>query len=431
MKHTARKRRGATARLKSLLMTGGNRLSVLVMSVTIGGLLILALLQSSFFWPSSKEAGRKVMTDHLKGLRIWDEHREEFLEQLSKEASLNLCAYLPRRSTAKEIWMNFIGAVLASSKHPDDSKFIHEEWTKQLLSELSPSLLAKTLHSVPPGESTQRILDIIQRKLKNPETAPPLRIAVVGGNFAEGEGCDIASVQVPEGSVMANPSFCAWPYRLQGFLNALMGGIKWVEVTNMSEEGTDTGFMTPLIRNWIYPFNLTPHGPDIIVNSYGRYDYEKYGRDPNVKVEDTVQSEMNTFLQAIEWSHPCGPKPLLVHMDDVGVSLDKLNTILSIRHYDAFEKAMAADSHAHKQFAMAGHMAMAWVIAFNFLEVTLQHCANASHKLIPPKEEVNDTICHDPSTGDATCPFAFFCRTNGNSSKGARIAKVYPAILDS
>ena len=241
-----------------MFFTGGNKLSVLVMSATVGGLLILVVLQGSFFVSEgTNEPSGKVTVDHLKGKRAWDAQREKALEKLQKSditttsssttATQNLCSYLPRRTTTKKLWTNFIGAVLAYSQHPDDPTFFHEDWTKRLLSQLPPAALANTLHSAPPQHHIERILDIIQQKLQHPDTSPPLRIAVVGGAFAEGEGCDIASVAVPEGSIMANPSFCAWPYRFQGFLNALMGGIKWVEVTNLSEEGTDTGFITPLV----------------------------------------------------------------------------------------------------------------------------------------------------------------------------------------
>ena len=91
-----------------------------------------------------------------------------------------------------------------------------------------------------------------------------------------------------------------------------MMGMDWVEVTNLSEEGTDTGFMIPLMRNWIYPKSLLPHGPDILVNAYGRYDYETYGNsgaDANLK--ETIQSEMNMFLRAVQVSHPCGEPPMM------------------------------------------------------------------------------------------------------------------------
>jgi hypothetical protein len=175
-------------------------------------------------------------------------------------------------------------------------------------------------------------------------------------------------------------------------------------------------------RNWIYPQNLLPHGPDIIVNAYGRYDYDTYGEDPTTNVAENIKSEMNTFLEAVESSHPCGPKPLVVHMDDVGVNLDNVESILSIRHLDAFKKAMSADLHSHKEFAMAGHMAMTWVFAFTLLEVTLQHCAKALQTRSPPKVDSSD-MCQDPSTGHQTCPFAFFAGPMGTVRKVPEMQK--------
>jgi hypothetical protein len=185
----------------------------------------------------------------------------------------------------------------------------------------------------------------------------------------------------------------------------------------------------PNSRNWIYPQNLLPHGPDIIVNAYGRYDYATYGEDPNAAVDGIIRLEMDAFLEAVEASHPCGSKPLVIHMDDVGVSLTKARSILSIRHHDAFEKAMAADAHSHKDFAMAGHMAMTWVLAFSMLEVSLQYCAKeATQKLIVPKEESVGT-CQDPSTGDSPCPFAFFAGPMGTVRKVPEMQKYIQPFL--
>mmetsp|Transcript_41120 Transcript_41120/g.57839 ORF Transcript_41120/g.57839 Transcript_41120/m.57839 type:complete len:411 (+) Transcript_41120:321-1553(+) len=267
-----------------------------------------------------------------------------------------------------------------------------------------------------------RILEIVRRKLRDPANAPPLRIAVLGGTFAEGEGCAVASVAIPEGSIMANPSYCAWPYRLQGFLNQLMGGIQWVEVTNLAEEGTDTGFMTPLLRNWIYPDALLPHGPDIIVNAYGKYDYTNYGEEPPPDLVNTIQTEMTDFLRSIQASHPCGDAPVVIHMDDVGVNLDEEPGILfSTRHVQAFNKAMSADNHAHENFAMAGHMAMTWTLAFCALEMALQHCETTAKTITPLPEPKRN--CQDPSTGDPSCAFAFFAGPQGTVKRVTEFQK--------
>ena len=270
-----RRRKGGGGGIAGIVARHGGPVSILIMGFTVGGLIILLLIQGSLFWPldsiggffsfgygSSSSNSRSDNRHHLKGKQQWDTNRQRFLEEI--KTSQGICPLLPKRSSAKVLWGQYIGAILAASKHPDDPQFLHEDWMKRLLAELPPYLLQSTLKET--ALDLTRPLEIIRKRLQSPDTAPPLRIAVVGGSFAEGEGCSIATVAIPEGSVMANPTFCAWPYRLQAFLNAMMG-MDWVEVTNLSEEGTDTGFMIPLMRNWIYPKSLLPHGPDILVNA--------------------------------------------------------------------------------------------------------------------------------------------------------------------
>jgi len=441
-------------------MRHGGPVGVLIMGVTVGGLLFLIILQGSFFWPSSSSssyaAGRdggigssnnKVdLHHHLKGKEQWDSNRLRFLEAIQKTpsgdgaSSSSLCTHLPSRTTtARKLWVQYIGAILAASQHPDDPDFLHEEWTKRLLSELPPLLLQETLQSSSSSSSQQtlpnmaRILDIIQQKLVNPTTAPPLRIAVVGGTFAEGEGCSLASVSVPEGSSMANPTFCAWPYRLQAFLNKFMGSnsnsnnnnhVEWVQIINLSEEGTDTGFMIPLVRNWIYPKALLPHGPDIIINAYGRYDYETYGEASPTNLKETIQSELSTFVRAVKSSHPCGTTPMIIHMaDTVEQQLSPLDDVFSIHYQKAFDRAMQADRQ--KDFAMAGHMAMTWVLAFGALEAALRHCqtTTTSSKDVVASAVVPEENCKDPSTGDPSCPFAFFASPQGTVTRVTEFQK--------
>lgn len=419
----SRRRRGGGG-IVGVVARHGGPIPVLIMGVTVGGLIILLLIQGSLFWPStrtsaglfsfgtvSKRSNSKADNrHHLKGKQKWDANRMNFMEDI--KTSKDICPLLPRRSSAKKLWTQYIGAILAASKHPDDPQFLHEDWMKRLLAELPPHLLQSTLQDVIPDLS--RPLEIIRKRLQSPDTAPPLRIAVVGGSFAEGEGCSIATVSIPEGSVMANPTFCAWPYRLQAFLNSIMG-MDWVEVTNLSEEGTDTGFMIPLIRNWIYPKSLLPHGPDVLINAYGRYDYETYGNSGSTgNLEETIKSEMNMFLRAVQVSHPCGVPPMVIHMDDVGVALNQ--KILKMHHKEAFARAMQADRQ-DGDFAMAGHMAMTWVVAFGALEAALRHCEKSTHYAAAAADVVPIESCQDPSTGEPSCPFAVFASPQGTVTK--------------
>jgi hypothetical protein len=389
--------------------------STWIMGWTVGGLVSLLFLQGSFFWPTEQNHGSDTIEfderQSLQGKLKWDAQRRKFFEGLVE--SSNLCVELPRRSSAKKLWTEYIGAILAASQHPDDSKFVHEEWTKDLLSALPPYLLqAAAEQQTKKTPDLNRILDIVLRKLQNPKSAPPLRIAVVGGAFSEGEGCPAATVPVPEGSLIANPSFCAWPYRLQAFLNILLG-VDWVEVTNLSEEGTDTGFIIPLVRNWIYPSRLLPHGPDVIINAYGRYDYETYGDGAVLDWRDTIQFEMNSFLRAVEVSHPCGEPPLVVHLDDIGVTLNL--DIFKIYHQEVYLQAMKADRQKG-EFAMAGHMAVTWVLAYSILDASLQYCGNEKQFIREAPRIIADN-CKDPSTGHSSCPFAVFASPQGTVTR--------------
>lgn len=416
-----RRRQGSGGGVAGLVNRHGGPVSILIMGVTVGGLIILVIIQGSFFWPSngassflSSGDGSKIddYHHHVKGKEQWDTNRMRFLETI--KVSSDMCSQLPQRTSAKTVWAQYIGAILAASKHPDDPNFLHEDWTKRLLGELPPYLLQATLQPMFPDLS--HIMDIVVKRLQAPTTSPPLRIAVVGGTFAEGEGCSTASVSVPEGSIMANPTFCAWPYRFQAFLNSMLG-VDWVEVTNLAEEGTDTGFMIPLMRNWIYPKSLLPHGPDIIVNAYGRYDYESYGDAGTIlNLKETIKAEMDTFIRAVQVSHPCGTPPLVIHMDDVGVELNQ--RIFKIHHKDALARAMQADRQ-RGIFAMAGHMAMTWVLAFGAVEATLRHCETSpkSGTSSVVVDAMPDPTCKDPSTGEPSCPFAFFASPQGTVTR--------------
>ena len=444
------------------------------MGGTVGLLVLLLIVQGSFLIPAIgglRRRGEKVSLRNLESKESLQRQRDDFLANLQQQQQpkdsdppQSLCAHLPssrRAPSVRKLWTRYIGAVLGASQHPDDPSFVHEDWTKRLLSEIPPSLVHQTLKGAQLPSSMGRILEIVRRRLHNPNEAPPLRIAVVGGTFAEGEGCEVASVPVPEGSIMANPSFCAWPYRLQGFLNSLVYGPpaapqqqppqpqpkrqKWVEITNLSEEGTDTGFMTPLVGNRIYPKQLLPHGPDIIIHAFTRYDYETYGEGSPTNLAQTIEEEMKAFVEAVQSSSSCGkPPPLLIHMDDGTASsssswLSSLDNVVVIRYWEAFRRAMEADHHNPRDFAMAGHMAMTWVLAFDMLELALQHCFSLDKKT---KAALSSAVAADTTSSCqrqqqeeeknvlSKCPFGFFAGPQGTVTRVTEFQKyIQPFVV--
>lgn len=340
-------------------------------------------------------------------------------------------------SIAAKRWMSYVADVLAASKHPDDPKYSHLEWTKSLLVELSPSAMARALASQPPPKAVARVLQIVRNRLYDAEKYPPLRVAVLGGAETEGQGCDIASVPLPEGSIMANPTYCSWPYRFEQLVNNLAGGVKLVEVTNLAEDGTDTAFMTPLLRNWIYPQLLLPHGPDIVINAYTSKDYSSYGA---VSVKDTEKNEMEAFISGVEGSNPCGDPPLIVHLDDFAdgaATTVGVDHVLSLQYNTPMAKVIKTDKATktipnHLPFGMAGHLALSWMLTFALGDMALHHCSSAQSK-IPVAPAVMESKCKDSDAVDAQgrCVFAFFAGPMGTVTRPHQIQQyVAPYVVE-
>jgi hypothetical protein len=455
MSDKLRRRRGSSVLIPVVVIRGGGPLSILVMSFTVGGMLLLLLIQGyislSWFGGSHdfhRRHDAKLLLDLQRNLRgpqttvSLEQVRSDFLKTLQAKEDTSICSLLPKsykkhpENIMMQLWMRYIGVIMTATQHPDDADYTHEDWTKKLLAELPPSSLQSSLHIRPPASIIERIVEIIRQRLLHPDTASPLRIAVVGGAITEGAGCEEASVAIPDGSIMANPTYCAWPYRLEAFLNNLLGP-NVVQVVNMAEEGTDTGFMTPLVKNWIYPASLLPDGPDIIVNAYGRFDYATYQEgDPSASLEETIKSELTSFRRAVETSHPCGHAPLVVHLDDVTLNLKDHSNLFSIRHSDVVNRVLRVDPpNGNSLFSMAGHVGMTWVVAYSLIEAVVQHCASpgptiSTSEALVASPRRNATDCQDPSTGEASCPFAFFASPMGTVRKVPEVQRyIKPFVI--
>jgi hypothetical protein len=426
------------------------------MKCTVGGLLLLVLAQGTFWLVNSTTSSSNHIYDSTTsaiGLRgeaakkQFQFQRDAVLQQMRrlttnrKTRKHSICQVFPANSkttTSKQLWMNQVGAILAASQHPEDTNFFFETWTKRLLSEISPPLLEQsaTTNSQTTesslGDIVAGVLDVVYNKLMKPDTAPPLRIAVLGGSHTEGTTCAQVSVTIPEAdasstkslsTLLSNPMFCAWPFRLESFLNTL-AGFRVVEIVNLAEDGTDTGFMTPLVQNGIYPPSLMPYGPDIILHAYRPTDYDS-GATTSAELLQTMQRELNMLSRGGSAPHPCRIRPpLLIHLDATTMSNDNMANIITIQSWQAIDRAIEAD-HQVEPGSMAAHMALTWVTAFNLMDLTLQYCKsdhdNSKRALADniKSNSINVTQCKDPATRSAsaspspTCPFCFFASPFG------------------
>eukprot|EP00586_Coscinodiscus_wailesii_P013399 CAMPEP_0172512810 /NCGR_PEP_ID=MMETSP1066-20121228/247329_1 /TAXON_ID=671091 /ORGANISM="Coscinodiscus wailesii, Strain CCMP2513" /LENGTH=564 /DNA_ID=CAMNT_0013292769 /DNA_START=6 /DNA_END=1700 /DNA_ORIENTATION=+ len=345
-----------------------------------------------------------------------------------------VCSSIPLR-TLSTTWKKKRSQIVKASQHPDDPNYSHKKWTEQLLKELSPNLMSESITSRPSQNATRRILQILQNKIASPLTAPPLKIAVVGGTTVEGRGCDgSTSVTVPKDSIMGNPTYCAWPYRLEQFLNSLFDGQKVVRVVNMGEEGTETALMTPLLRNRIYPKMLLPHGPDVIINAYGAGDYMS---STTQTPHETIQMEMEAFVQAAKQSRGCGDQgvpPLIVNMDDSTLAaVLKEDVVFSLNYNDAISKINKWDKpdDSDVPFGMAGHVSLAWLLSYTFGEVALDYC-RADEIVAPNDPSYVTETCGDSEGNDTdSCVFRFFAGPTGTVKKAHEITKyITPFIVE-
>lgn len=405
----------------------------------------------------------------------------------------SICQICGKIKSVDKLWFSsyFQNLLLGASQHPDDPDYSHYNWTQELLHNLYSSKKSniytdtKSSHDTDQtSDKVSHIINILQlhldhyynlyeqnnnmnteyrsnlkqkaknnKKITSAEPPPPLKIAVVGGSMTEGNGCstysDKHTPHIPRGSIMTNPMYCAWPYRLEHFVNSLLSGVetdtsnqqKIIQIISLAEEGTETALMTPLLRNWRYPPQLIPEGPDIIINAYSLSDYSKPpSNDEHNSAENDqndlykkVNHEMTSFVDAIESSHPCGHTPLILHLHDLlpmeimlnsqAVSSDKptapsfsyWENVISVEYRDmisTFKAKNKKDINEHSLlFGMDGHMALMWTLTYNFMHVLLQHCENNNFEQ-PPVISTSSTSkmqqCQDASTGEDPCTFAFF-----------------------
>jgi len=314
-------------RIRKIKRKKWGKTTLTVAAVSVCGASLLALMQMRFMWnylffeERTKNHVDSHGSQHSPSLRATiadhadvDPRRKNHHDKVC--SALRNMSFLEETKSMSTLWIDRILPILMASKHPDDPHYSHKEWTKSLLAELTPSVLQQEkLYDDSNADAIQRVLDIIFLRIENPLSNPPLKIAVLGGSITEGNGCEVASVQLPKNSVMGNPTYCAWPYRLESFVNNFIGS-NIIKVVNMAEEGTSTTVKTPLLKYWMYPTELLPEGPDVILHAYEARDALPFEHE-NESLVDALQRERRTLVESVQFARPCGHPPLVLHLSDV------------------------------------------------------------------------------------------------------------------
>ena len=197
--------------------------------------------------------------------------------------------------------------------------------------------LRKSLIRSMEGDQVQRMMQIIEKRLMDPENNPRLEIMVFGGSVVQGWHSEFHNWFQPgfENKVVSDSASYSWPARLQAILNnVLFRGRDVVRVTNMALGGTTSDVGAVSLEYRRFPPNYP--GPDIIIHSYGIND----GR---VKGEDIDRLNiMQEFIHAARAMH---------------CDTDKLPSIIL---YDDFMSVYFHDIHYAMRYSQSVSKVSAW-----------------------------------------------------------------------
>jgi len=308
-----------------------------------------------------------------------------------------ICSYFPSQPfTATRFWQEFLPRIKNASKNPLIPELLTDEEDAKmqniLENILTPSRMRRALLHMPTASHyiVKNVVEIVQKRIKDPENNPPLRIAVFGGSVTIGRGC--------YGRGMSNTN-CAWPRRLE-FLFNQFAKMDVVKVYNLGVGGTSSQVGTNMVKFWMYPEEISKVGPDVIINSYSTNDsFQSNPEDNEIwrKIERTRLS-LQPFIRAALQSKECDVQPLVVHVDDylgpqtkwllgelsysigmtqqarwydtVGISYGEL--VRDLTYKDRSDQTFFNSKDVH--FGHWAHQSIAWSVGYASVELLSNYC---------------------------------------------------------
>lgn len=198
-----------------------------------------------------------------------------------------------------------------------------EEMVAPALAEIaglfSEERIRKGLMNPMPSSSSDRLVEIIKNRLKDPETYPPLQIMVFGGSIVAGrEGSRFTNDGVA--IYRGNETAARWSTQLEMLLNEVMfGGNNVVKVTNMAVPGVTTDVASVLLKYTLWPEGYPKEGPDLIIASFGFNDVFKFVSKDDLGSDRgymEILSASQKFIRAALGLSRCDELPALMFVDD-------------------------------------------------------------------------------------------------------------------
>lgn len=316
-------------------------------------------------------------------------------------------------SGASTWWTQHVTTILAASQNSNDPQFLHKEWMSDLLATLTPEMLQKGVRSRPSAASIQKLFRLVHQRFLNPNATKPIQVVVLGGSVTRGHGCGKLPAPV-EGYKAKGESLevCAWSHRLQVLINDL-AGVELVRISNLAVGGTSLEVAIPIVKYLLYPTELLPGGPDVIITAYHtneQYVANHWDTTRSVDYADAERERFQEFIQSVYHSHTCDNPPMLFFLDDYlgnfqyrimgETQVTKLVTelaewygdIMHVSYADVVRRSVYADvdralfsgswpivkgvPREDVHFGMGGHMSIAWVFLYSLVDSFASFCQN-------------------------------------------------------
>lgn len=253
-------------------------------------------------------------------------------------SSSSICAWAAAQSPI-HLWMQHLPEILAASRLASiDEQYALESVTASVLRVVTERL-PRSVKALPVTGNMSRIMAKLEaryRYLLNHPTSggaafaddddeappPPVTITVLGGSVTMGVNCHTGISQLSDWR-------CAWPARLEQFIDALVqrtllasGADKnnvglLVAVRTMAVGGTNTATGQELIE-----YDLLDEVPDILINAYSTNDMHiltlKEAAASNLTLRDKVFTMAQDFVRTLYRQQHCSNQttPLLFWLDD-------------------------------------------------------------------------------------------------------------------
>ena len=310
-------------------------------------------------------------------------------------------------ASTSAIWGHNLDRILQASRHPLDKDFSQKTFVHNLLLDLTPDYLQRGVKSRINRHDIKRIADILEKRQHNPTKNPPLKVLVMGGSVTEGVGC--------QQSKEINGRTCNWSVRMQHLVNDLLG-FQGVEVHNIANGGTNTAQALSLVRYWLYPNQVLPAGPDIIVHGFAVNDChvgsatESDPWDHAKKLVKQGVERLNSFVKEVYYSKPCPEPPIIFFLDEYIGTHNQASTMgdviynmimtrmatwhqnlavtsndiirefvyMDVMNEKIFSPAWRKGKNGHfrenPHFGWGGHQMITWAWAYAFLDSMVNYC---------------------------------------------------------